>query len=36
MGVFQPRRIRPRFLEQLRVSGVHLRNDLFDRVLEVN
>jgi pilus assembly protein CpaF len=36
VGVFQPSRIRPRFLEQLRVSGVHLRNDLFDHVLEVN
>jgi pilus assembly protein CpaF len=36
VGVFQPSRIRPRFLEQLRVSGIQLRNDLFDHPLEVN
>jgi pilus assembly protein CpaF len=36
VGVFQPSRIRPRFLEQLRVSGVNLPNDLFDHVMEVN
>lgn len=36
VGVFQPSRIRPRFLEQLQVSGVHLRTDLFDHVMEVN
>jgi pilus assembly protein CpaF len=36
VGAFQPTGIRPRFLEQLRVSGVHLPNDLFDRVMEVN
>jgi pilus assembly protein CpaF len=36
VGTFQPSGIRPRFLEQLRVSGVHLPNDLFDRVMEVN
>jgi pilus assembly protein CpaF len=35
VGVFQPTGIRPRFLEQLRVSGVHLPNDLFDRAMEV-
>jgi len=36
VGAFQATGIRPRFLEQLRVSGVHLPNDLFDRVMEVN
>jgi pilus assembly protein CpaF len=35
VGAFQPTGIRPRFLEQLRVSGVHLPNDLFDRAMEV-
>jgi pilus assembly protein CpaF len=36
VGVFQPSRIRPRFMEQLRVSGIQLRNDLFEHVMEVN
>ncbi len=36
VGAFQPTGIRPRFLEQLRVSGIYLANDLFDRVMEVN
>jgi pilus assembly protein CpaF len=36
VGTFQPSRIRPRFLEQLRVSGIPLRSDLFDRVMEVS
>jgi pilus assembly protein CpaF len=36
VGAFQATGIRPRFLEQLRISGVHLPNDLFDRVMEVN
>src|SRR4051794_24750685 len=36
VGAFQPTGIRPRFLEQLRVSGIHLPNHLFDRVMEVN
>jgi pilus assembly protein CpaF len=36
VGVFQPSRIRPRFLEQLHVSGIQLRSDLFDHVMEVN
>jgi pilus assembly protein CpaF len=35
VGAFQPSGIRPRFLDQLRVSGVHLPNDTFDRVMEV-
>jgi pilus assembly protein CpaF len=35
VGAFQATGIRPRFLEQLRVSGVHLPNYLFDRVMEV-
>ena len=36
VGVFQPTGIRPRFMEQLRVSGILLPNDLFDRAMEVN
>jgi pilus assembly protein CpaF len=35
VGAFQATGIRPRFLEQLRVSGVNLPNHLFDRVMEV-
>jgi len=35
VGAFQATGIRPRFLEQLRISGVHLPNHLFDRVMEV-
>ena len=36
VGVFQPNRIRPRFLDQLQVAGVHLRSDIFEHVMEVN
>jgi pilus assembly protein CpaF len=36
VGVFKPSLIRPRFLEQLQVSGIQLRSDLFDHSLEVN
>jgi pilus assembly protein CpaF len=36
VGVFQPSRIRPRFMEQLQVSGIQLRNDIFDHVMEVS
>jgi pilus assembly protein CpaF len=35
-GVFQPSRIRPKFLEQLRVSGVVLPGSMFERAQEVN
>jgi pilus assembly protein CpaF len=36
IGVFQPTRIRPRFLERLRVSGIILPPALFEREMEVN
>jgi pilus assembly protein CpaF len=36
VGVFQPSRIRPRFLEQLQVAGISLKSDIFDHVMEVN
>jgi pilus assembly protein CpaF len=36
VGTFQATRIRPRFLEQLRVSGVDLTSGVFDRAMEVN
>ena len=36
IGAFQPTRIRPKFLEQLRVSGISLPAGLFERTLEVN
>src|SRR6201986_2480813 len=36
VGAFQPSRIRPKFLEQLRVSGVILPGSMFERVQEVN
>jgi pilus assembly protein CpaF len=35
VGAFQPSRIRPRFLEQLVISGVQLPSDLFDHTLEI-
>jgi len=35
-GVFQPSRIRPKFLEQLRISGVVLPGSMFERAQEVN
>ncbi len=36
IGAFQPTRIRPKFLEQLRVSGIFLPTGLFEQALEVN
>ena len=36
IGAFQPSRIRPKFLEQLRISGIFVPTDLFERTLEVN
>ena len=36
IGVFQPTRIRPRFLERLRVSGIVLPPTLFERETQVN
>jgi pilus assembly protein CpaF len=36
VGAFTPSGIRPRFLDQLRVSGVHLPGDMFDRAMDVN
>ncbi len=36
VGAFVPSRIRPRFLEQLRVAGITLPPDIFERVTEVN
>jgi pilus assembly protein CpaF len=35
-GVFQPSRIRPRFLEQLKTSGIFLPSTLFERSTEVS
>lgn len=35
-GAFVPSRIRPKFLEQLRVSGIFLAPALFDQTMEVN
>jgi pilus assembly protein CpaF len=35
-GFFQPSRIRPKFLEQLRISGIILPASMFERVQEVN
>ena len=35
IGVFQPTRIRPKFLERLRLAGIILPPDMFDRTLEV-
>jgi pilus assembly protein CpaF len=36
LGVFQPSRIRPKFLEQLRVAGVMLPASMFEKTQEVN
>ena len=35
VGIFQPSRIRPKFLERLRVSGIFLPPDLFEQAMEV-
>ena len=36
IGVFQPSRIRPRFLERLQVCGIILSQETFERSMEVN
>ena len=36
IGAFQPTHIRPKFLEQLRISGILLPAGLFEHALEVN
>jgi len=36
MGAFVPSRIRPKFLERLRVSGIMLPTNMFENVTEVN
>jgi pilus assembly protein CpaF len=36
IGTFQPTRIRPKFLERLRISGIMLPPTLFEQTLEVN
>jgi pilus assembly protein CpaF len=36
LGAFQPTRIRPRFVEQLRISGIVLPASLFEREMQVN
>jgi pilus assembly protein CpaF len=36
IGVFQPSHIRPKFLEQLRVSGIVLPPGLFEQTMQVN
>jgi pilus assembly protein CpaF len=36
VGTFQPSRIRPRFLERLRVAGTILPPELFERTMDVN
>jgi pilus assembly protein CpaF len=36
VGVFEPSRIRPKFLERLRVSGIFLPPSMFEQPMEVN
>jgi pilus assembly protein CpaF len=36
IGAFQPSRIRPRFLERLRLSGIILSQETFERSMEVS
>ena len=35
VGVFEPTRIRPKFLERLRIAGIILPHDLFEQTLQV-
>jgi pilus assembly protein CpaF len=35
IGTFQPSRIRPKFLDRLRIAGILLPNELFERTMEV-
>ncbi len=35
IGSFQPSRIRPKFLEQIRATGGHLSHEMFERPMEV-
>jgi pilus assembly protein CpaF len=35
IGSFQPSRIRPRFLDRLRVAGIILPQSIFETVMEV-
>ncbi len=36
VGTFQPSRIRPKFVEAIRVSGIHLPQEMFERATEVH
>ena len=36
IGTFEPTRIRPKFLERLRIAGIFLPPSLFEQTLEVN
>jgi pilus assembly protein CpaF len=36
LGIFKPTRIRPRFLEKLRMAGIELPGNLFETSMEVN
>jgi pilus assembly protein CpaF len=36
LGSFQPSGIRPKFLERLRVAGILLPAEIFERSVEVN
>jgi pilus assembly protein CpaF len=36
VGAFQPTRIRPKFAERIRVSGVVLPQELFEKTTEVS
>ena len=36
VGTFQPSRIRPKFLERLRVAGIVLPQEIFERAMEVS
>jgi pilus assembly protein CpaF len=36
VGSYQPTRIRPKFLERIRVSGIVLPQEMFERSMEVD
>jgi pilus assembly protein CpaF len=35
VGVFEPSRVRPRFMEKLRIAGIEVPNDIFNHSVEV-
>jgi len=36
VGVFEASRVRPRFMEKLRIAGIEVSNDIFNHSVEVD